>query len=111
MTIAVTGSNGHLGRLVIERLRTKLPTSEIVGIARSPAKAADLRVAIREGDYADPSTLESALDGIRDLVLISSNEFGQRAVQHRNVIAAAKKAGVRRVMKIPDRQTRTHASA
>ena len=98
MTIAVTGSTGHLGRLIIERLRAKVAASEIVAVARTPAKAADLRVAVRHGDYADPSSLAAAFSGVRELVLVSGSELGQRAVQHRNVVEAAKASGVRRVV-------------
>lgn len=52
----------------------------------------------RAADYADPETLPAALAGIDTLLLISSSEVGQRAVQHGNVIDAAKKAGVKRIV-------------
>ena len=99
MTIAVTGSNGQLGRLVIEDLKAKVPASDIIALARDPAKAGDLGVAVRAADYAaDPATLEAALKGVDTLVLISSSEVGQRAVQHQNVINAAKASGVGRIV-------------
>lgn len=98
MTIAVTGSTGQLGRLVIETLKTKLPADEIVALARSAEKAAGLGVPVRAADYAAPETLAPALQGIDTLLLISSSEVGQRATQHRNVIAAAKAAGVSRII-------------
>lgn len=99
MTIAVTGSTGQLGRLVIEDLKAKVPASDIIALARDPAKAGDLGVAVRAADYAaDPATLEAALKGVDTLVLISSSEVGQRAVQHQNVINAAKAAGVGRIV-------------
>ena len=46
-------------------------------------------------DYAKPETLDAAFAGIDRLLLISSSELGQRAAQHRNVIDAAKRAGVK----------------
>jgi len=98
MKIAVTGATGQLGRLLIERLRTKRPPEEIVALARTPAKAADLGVQVSEADYTQPETLAAALAGIDTLMLISSSEVGQRAPQHRNIIDAAKKTGVRRVV-------------
>ena len=98
MTIAVTGATGKLGRLVIAGLKAKRPATEIVALARNPAKASDLGVAVREADYAKPETLARALTGVDTLVLISSSEIGQRAAQHRNVIEAAKKAGVKRIV-------------
>ncbi len=98
MTIAVTGATGQLGRLVIARLKETVPASGIVALVRSPAKAADLGVEAREADYGNPETLARALVGVDTLLLISSNEIGQRAAQHRNVVNAAKAAGVGRIV-------------
>jgi NAD(P)H dehydrogenase (quinone) len=95
MTIAITGATGKLGRLVIAKLKGNVPAVEIVALARSPAKAANLGVPVREADYAKPDTLASALAGVDTLLLISSSEIGPRAGQHRNVIEVAKKAGVK----------------
>ena len=95
--IAITGATGQLGRLVIDALLRKVPAAEIVAIARSPAKAADLAargVQVRAGDYTKPETLAAAFAGIDTLLLISSSEVGQRVAQHKAVIDAAKAAGV-----------------
>lgn len=96
--IAVTGATGQLGRLVISGLRSKVPASEIVALARTPANAANLGIAVREADYDRREMLESALNGVDILLLISANELGKRTTQHRNVIEAAKKAGVKRIV-------------
>jgi len=98
MTIAITGATGQLGRLVVNKLKSKVPASSIVVLVRTPGKAADLGVTAREADYSKPDTLERALSGVETLLLISSNEIGKRSVQHRNVIEAAKKAGVQWVV-------------
>lgn len=98
MKIAVTGATGQLGRLLVERLRAKLPAADIVALARTPSKAADLGVEVREADYTRPETLDKALAGIDTLMMISGSEVGQRVAQHRNLIAAAKTAGVGRVV-------------
>jgi NAD(P)H dehydrogenase (quinone) len=98
MTIAITGATGQLGRLVVQRLKEKVPAGDIVAIARSAAKAADLGVAVREADYDRPETLGPALAGVDTLLLISANEVGKREAQHRNVIEAAKQAGVKRIV-------------
>ncbi|MFD2252299.1 NAD(P)H dehydrogenase (quinone) [Pseudochelatococcus lubricantis] len=98
MTIAVTGATGHLGRLVIAKLKEKVAPSDIVALVRDPARAADLGVEARAADYEKPETLEKALAGVDRLLLVSSNAIGQRAVQHRNVIDAAKKAGVKEIV-------------
>ncbi len=50
---------------------------------------------MRQADYGDEAALTSALQGVEKLLLISSSEVGQRAPQHRNVINAAKTAGVK----------------
>lgn len=95
--IAVTGATGQLGRLVIDALLKKVPAAEIVAAVRSPEKAADLAalgVQVRKADYTSPESLLSAFNGVDKVLLISSNEIGQREVQHKAVIAAAKQAGV-----------------
>lgn len=93
-TIAVTAATGQLGRLAIAALiaRGERP----IALARSPEKAADLGVEVRAFDYTAPDA--AALAGVDVLVLISSNDFNDRAGQHGNVIAAAKVAGVERVI-------------
>lgn len=94
MTIAVTGATGQLGRLAIAALKARGATP--VALVRSPAKGADLDVPLRAFDYkaADPA----ALAGVDVLVLISSNDFEDRAGQHRAVIDAARQAGVGRIV-------------
>jgi len=97
----VTGATGQLGGLVIDTLLETVPASAIVAGMRDPAKdegtANALRekgVEVRAADYSRPQTLASALAGVDRLLLISSSENGKRKVQHRNVIDAAKDAGV-----------------
>lgn len=95
--IVITGATGQLGRLVIQSLLAKLPATQIVAAVRNPARAVDLAaqgVQIRQADYTDPASLVTAFQGAEKVLLISSSEIGQRAAQHRNVIDAAKKAGV-----------------
>lgn len=97
--IAVTGATGQLGRLVIEQLKTRVAASQaVVALVRDPAKAVDLGVEVRAADYDQPATLAEALKGVDVLLLISSSEVGQRVPQHRNVIEAAKAAGVERIV-------------
>ena len=58
MKIAITGASGQLGHLVIERLRARLPASDIVALVRTLSKATDLGVELRAADYTRPDTLE-----------------------------------------------------
>ena len=98
MTIAIPGATGQLGRLVVNKLKAKLPADRLVALARTPAKAADLGVTVREVDYDRPQALDRA-SGVGTLLLISANEVGKRAAQHRNAIdAAKKKAGMKGIV-------------
>jgi NAD(P)H dehydrogenase (quinone) len=98
MKIGVTGATGQLGRLVVEELKKRVSADAIVALVRTPSKAADMGVESYEFDYNNSDDLVCALAGIDRLLLISSNEIGQRARQHANVVAAAKKAGVKWVV-------------
>jgi NAD(P)H dehydrogenase (quinone) len=97
MMIVITGASGQLGRLVIDGLLRSVPASGLAAAVRSPEKVDDLAkkgVRVRPADYNRPDTLDAAFSGADKVLLISSSEVGQRAPQHANVIAAAKKAGV-----------------
>lgn len=96
--IVVTGATGKLGRLAVEELLKKTPPGALAAVVRAPEKAADLAargVQIRQGDYARPETLVSALAGAEKVLFISSNEVGQRTAQHAAVIDAARRAAPR----------------
>ena len=97
----VTGANGQLGRLVIESLLERVDRMAIVAFVRDAAKVADLAalgIEVREGDYTRPDTLDDAIAGVDHVLLISSSELGQRTAQHRNVIEASARAGVKRLV-------------
>lgn len=96
--IVITGASGQLGRLVIAQLLETVPASQIVAAARALEKVADLAVKgvqVRQADYSQPDTLDRAFEGAEKVLLISSSEVGQRVAQHRAVIDAAKRAGVK----------------
>lgn len=96
--IVITGATGQLGRLVIAELLKNTAASDIVAAVRNPEKAKDLAalgVQLRQADYSQPAGWDAALQGADKVLLISSNEIGQRAQQHRNVIDAAVRAGVK----------------
>jgi len=96
--IAITGATGHLGRLVIAALLKKVPASGIVAVARNVEKARDIAamgVHVRRADYNQPPMWDTALKGVDKVLLISSSEVGQRAKQHRSVIDAATRSGVK----------------
>ena len=96
--ILVTGATGKLGRTVIETLVKKLPANHIVALVRDEAKAADLKergIDIRLGDYDDTASLDRAMQGVEKVLLISGGNAKNGLAQHRNVVDAAKKAGVK----------------
>jgi NAD(P)H dehydrogenase (quinone) len=101
-TYLVTASNGHLGHLVVEALLARgIDPAQVVAGARSPEKIADFAargVRTVELDYDRPDTIASALDGVVRVLLISGSVPGARVEGHRNVIEAARAAGVDRLV-------------
>jgi len=97
-TYAVTGATGKLGRLVLDEMLQKVSPGDIVALARDPGALSDYAmkgVQVRQADYDDPASLDTALEGVDRVLLISGNAVGQRGRQHGNVIEAAKKNGLR----------------
>lgn len=98
MKTAITGASGQLGRLVVEHLKDKAEASNLVALVRKPEKIKDLGVEARSFDYNQPEGLAESLKDVETLLLISGNEVGKRETQHKNVINAAKEAGVKRIV-------------
>jgi NAD(P)H dehydrogenase (quinone) len=97
--IVVSAATGQLGRLVVQRLLERVPATEVAVAVRNPARAADLAacgVAVRHGDYGIPETLRAAFDGADRLLFISGDGEG-RVAQHRDVVDAARDAGVSQI--------------
>lgn len=101
MTLLVTAASGHLGRLVVDALLERgVAASDIVAGVRTPSKVDDLAargVGVVELDYARPDTLAPALEGVERVLLISGTD-ADRVAGHRNVIDAARNAGVERLV-------------
>ncbi|KAA6438918.1 SDR family oxidoreductase [Dyadobacter flavalbus] len=96
--ILVTGATGGLGRQTIESLLTSIPAGEIAALVRDVSKAKELvnrGVDVRQADYFDYPALVQAFRGIDKVLLVSAVAFTDRVRQHRNVIDAAKEAGVK----------------
>ncbi len=97
--VAVTASGGHLGATIVNQLLNDLGKENVVGIARTPAKARHLGVEIRKGDYNILDDFKSALYGIDALVLVSSPDHPEkRHQQHKNIINAAKFNNVNKIV-------------
>jgi len=99
--ILVTGATGLTGGELVRRLSAKgVPVRALV---RNTAKAEALshlpHVEIVEGDMSRPETLSGPLQGVDRAMLISSSAPDMLEVQS-NFIDAAKKAGVKHVVKL-----------
>ena len=98
MSLLVTGASGHLGRLTVRALLDRgVPANQIVATARTPENVTDLAdrgVVVRHADYSDLQSLKEAFTGADRVLLVSSSAVGQRIEQHRNVVDAAREAGV-----------------
>ena len=98
-TYAVTAVSGQLGRAIAEKLVTLPGGAPVIGLARTPAKASDLGIELRPGDYDQPGQLQTSLAGVDALVIISGMAPpDDRIQQHRNVIDAARAAGVQKLV-------------
>jgi NAD(P)H dehydrogenase (quinone) len=98
---ALTGANGHLGRLVIKHLLTQVPANQIIATTRDPYKLADiacLGVLVRHADFSDPTTLAAAYTGVTRLLIISTYVAGKSVELHTAAIAGAGAAGVQHII-------------
>lgn len=100
--IAVTGASGKLGSAVVRfLLERKVAPNTVAAVVRDPAKVADFAaqdVQVRRGDYTEGQSLQNAFQGVDKLLFISTSVVGEeRMLHHRNVVNAARAAGVRHI--------------
>lgn len=98
--ILVTGTTGHLGSAVIKQLLKHTPANKIVAFARDEHKAKHLTekgIEVRYGTFEDTYSLDGAMQGIEKVLLISTIDH-HRLQQHKNVVDAAKRAGVKHIL-------------
>ena len=93
-TIAITGATGQFGAIALDLLKAK--QANVIALVRSPEKISGVEA--RKFDYSKTEAQVEALQGVDTLILVSSNEIGQRFVQHNNVIESAKKASVKHII-------------
>lgn len=98
MPILITGASGHLGRHTTELLLEQVDPSEVVLISRRPDNLSDLGVEARFGDFADPSSLDTAFRGVDRALIISTDVIGDRVSGHLAAIKAATRAGARHLL-------------
>jgi len=96
--IFITAAGGQLGGIVVKALLDVVPAERVIAGVRDASRTASLLpigVAVRTADYDKPETLDAAFAGVDRVLLISSNALGRRVQQHRHVIDAAKRTGVK----------------
>lgn len=99
MKIAVTSASGQLGSSIVKQLINEIGNDNVIGIARTPAKATHLGIKIRKGDYDSRPELELSLKDVDVVLLVSGMAEPQKRIQqHRNVIEAAKINGVKKIV-------------
>jgi NAD(P)H dehydrogenase (quinone) len=96
--IVVTGSTGHVGRLVAEELAERGEPFRLV--VRNQTRAPDLPGAdVVTADYGDPDALTAALHEGDRVFMVSVHEGPERRVPlHRSFVEAAKECGVAQVV-------------
>ncbi|TWU15493.1 NAD(P)H-binding protein [Allorhodopirellula heiligendammensis] len=97
--IAVTAASGQLGSEIVNAVVDIVGRENLVGLARTPSNAESLGIEIRPGDYESPQDLQRSLEGVGSVLLVSGMAAPDRRVtQHRNVIQAASRAGVSKIV-------------
>ncbi|QDU44272.1 Quinone oxidoreductase 2 [Symmachiella dynata] len=96
---AVTAASGQLGSEIVKATIEAVGKDQVIGLARTPSNAESLDIEILPGDYDLPNDLENSLQGIDTVLLVSGMAAPEKRIgQHRNVIEAAKKAGVSKIV-------------
>ncbi|MFW2405180.1 MAG: NAD(P)H-binding protein [Gammaproteobacteria bacterium] len=99
MKVAVTAASGNLGHAILKYLVAEIGADNVVAVARSPEKVTTPGIEKRAGDYNSVDELTRGLAGIDTVVMISAPVGDwDRIPMHRNVIEAAKTAGVSRMI-------------
>lgn len=98
--ILVTGATGMFGSGVVRELTTR--GAHVRALTHSPEKLASLGAIGVEpavGDMDDPTSLERAVQGVDAIFLVSPMD-AHIARRETNVVAAARQAGVRKIVKL-----------
>jgi uncharacterized protein YbjT (DUF2867 family) len=95
--ILVTGATGTIGSEVVRQLAAR--GAKVRALTREPAKArVPEGVEVVRGDYLDPGSLEGAMSGVTAAFLLGAP--GPDSRHDQNLVAAARAAGVHRLVKL-----------
>ena len=118
--ILITGATGTNGRKIIEQLSAKGVKARAMVRKREDVRLPrTLNVEFIKGDFDDASSLDAALAGVEQAFLLSPSS-AEQVTREANFIRAAKRAGVRHVVKFsilgaapnsPSRLIRRHGEA
>lgn len=99
MKVAITAASGQLGSEIARQLIKEIGVENIVGTARTISKAEHLGITVMPGDYNKKSDFDEALKGVEVVMIVSGMDAPEKRIeQHRNIINAAKAAGVRKIV-------------
>lgn len=102
MSVLLIGGTGPLGRQIIGAAAGA--GMDLRVLARNPAKLTGLGVAAVKGDVLDPASLVSAMEGVTTVIsalgtpLILKGPVTLLSEGTRNIVAAMKQAGARRLL-------------
>lgn len=100
--ILITGASGSYGKAVIENLvKLGVKTQLLYAMARDITTIAYLEklgVNVVYGDYDDYESMLRAFLDIDKLLFVSGTKATNRAAQHKQVVKAAKRAGVKHIV-------------
>ncbi|KAL4795188.1 hypothetical protein BDV19DRAFT_363762 [Aspergillus venezuelensis] len=98
----ITGATGGLGQEVLNYFVANVPASDYAAASSNPSnreRFEERGIAFRHVNYDDEESLDSGLRGVENLLFVSTNSFDneERDRQHRRLISAARRAGVKHV--------------
>ncbi|TGK03428.1 SDR family oxidoreductase [Leptospira selangorensis] len=99
-TVLVTGASGHLGKIILEEL-LKRGHNKIIATTRKPESLQDFAtrgVTVRKASFDDPASLVAAFQGADRVLIISTDNIGNRIEEHKNAVDAAVNIGAKRIL-------------
>jgi len=101
--ILITGATGGLGSKIISLLKERTEIENLAVLVRDKENKlakqyANDGIKVKIGDYANLESLEGAFKGIDILYFVSGRDDNRRVRLHKNVVDAAKKAGVKHIL-------------